>query len=219
VDQQALAIACVLKTGRWEIKQHNRVSEYGPQHVQWLKRQCDKHAPGVRFVCLTDAGMIDGVETIPLLYNWPGWWSKMELFDHDFGRVLYMDLDTVIVGPLNKMLEHSHQFTACRDFGKSSGLNSSVMAWRGKRTDLFEPFAQRPQYWMDECFSKKCWGDQGFILKHLDQWDAWQDVFPGAVGSYKLTFNRERPPASARVVCFHGKPKPDSVSHDWVPRV
>ena len=218
MDTSSLAIACVLKLGRWEIKQHNRASEYGPKHVQWLKRQCDQQAPGIRFVCLTDAGIIEGVETIPLRYNWPGWWSKMELFDHDLGRVLYMDLDTVVVGSLNQMLNHPHQFTACRDFGKGRGMNSSIMAWQGKRPDLFDPFVRDPEYWMAKCFDSNCWGDQGFIQKHIDGWEDWQSLFPGAVGSYKLTFKRKRPPKTARVVCFHGKPKPNQVSHDWVPK-
>jgi hypothetical protein len=44
----------------------------------------------------------------------------MELFGHDLGRVLYMDLDTVIVGPLDEMLAYPHQFTALNSLGKKS---------------------------------------------------------------------------------------------------
>jgi hypothetical protein len=219
MDTSALAIACVLKTGRWHTG-HNHVN-YQPKHVQWLKRQCDQYAPGVRFVCLTNESTIDGVETIPLRHNWPGWWSKIELFGHDLGRVLYMDLDTVIVGPLDEMLAYPHQFTALNSLGKKSVrlLNSGLMAWQGARPDLFEPFARDPQRWIKECVTGKCWGDQGFISRHIGhKWEAWQNLFPGSVGSYKNTWNRKRPPHEARIVCFHGTPKPYEVSHDWVPK-
>ena len=47
--------------------------EYGPRHVQWLARQI----PGL--VCLSDR-KVEGVETIPLRHDWPGWWAKMEMF-------------------------------------------------------------------------------------------------------------------------------------------
>jgi hypothetical protein len=39
---------------------------------------------------------------IPLLHNWPGWWSKVELHRNDLpeGRTLYIDLDTTVVSSL-----------------------------------------------------------------------------------------------------------------------
>jgi hypothetical protein len=222
MDRTELAIACVLKTGRWRTGIGNRAVNYEPKHVRWLQRQCNQYAPGVRFVCLTNERKIEGVETIPLNCAWPGWWSKMELFGHDLGRVLYMDLDTVIVGPLDEMLAYPHQFTALNSLGKKTTrlLNSGLMAWQGARPDLLEPFAADPQRWINECRTARCWGDQGFIGRHIgNDWQAWQDLFPGAVGSYKNTWNRQRPPSSARVVCFHGEPKPFKVNHDWVPHV
>jgi hypothetical protein len=44
---------------------------------------------------------------IKLLYNWPGWWSKMELFRPDLpcGRTLYMDLDSHVVNDLQPILD------------------------------------------------------------------------------------------------------------------
>ncbi|EFO2868674.1 hypothetical protein IH240_004512, partial [Escherichia coli] len=76
-----------------------------PKHAQWLHRQIR----GIRSVCLTDAEHIEGVETAPLFYNWPGWWAKMELFNPDhpvIGKedLFYLDIDTVITGDL-------HEFT------------------------------------------------------------------------------------------------------------
>jgi hypothetical protein len=73
---------------------------------------------------------------------------------------------------------------------------------------------------MQKCANSHCWGDQGFISKCLgNNWQAWQSLFPGAVGSFKTTWKRQKPPANARIVCFHGKPKPWQVQQEWVPRV
>jgi len=39
--------------------------------------------------------------------DWPGWWSKMELYRPDLpkGRTLYLDLDSHVVGPLAPILD------------------------------------------------------------------------------------------------------------------
>lgn len=61
--------------------------------------------PNTDFICLSDV-KIPGVYTLPLLHKWPGFWAKMELFSpamkDDF---LFMDLDTVILGPIDDFLK------------------------------------------------------------------------------------------------------------------
>lgn len=221
MDKTELAIACVLKTGRWATGMRDIVCDYRPEHVQWLKRQCDRWAPGVRFVCLTNVDNIEGVETIPLKHGWRGWWSKIELFQHDLGRVLYLDLDTVIVGPIQKILEHPHDFTALQSLTPKphKSLGSGLMAWQGARPDIYEPFARNPEHWMRTCANSHCWGDQGFIGRHVKNWQSFQSLFPGMVGSFKATWKKGPPPPSASIVCFHGKPKPWQVNQSWVPKL
>lgn len=218
MGSRQLAIACVLKVGQW----HNGhiLSEYQPKHVQWMARMVAAHVTVPhRFVCLSDV-LVPGVETIPLEEGWPGWWSKMELFRHDFGRVFYLDLDTVIVGNIDELLEHPHQFTALHSFAHDlqHTLGSGLMAWDGPRMDLFDEFKARTGYHMDHCKRRNCWGDQGFIGGHVGKWEAWQRLFPGQVISYKADLKHgRRPPApGAKVVCFHGKPKPWEVAHSWI---
>jgi hypothetical protein len=77
-------IACVLKSG----------GDYEPKHVYALQAQCAKFLPGEDFVCLTDMDL--DCATIPLVNDWLGWWSKVELFR--LPSALYMDLDTILVG-------------------------------------------------------------------------------------------------------------------------
>lgn len=208
-----MTVACVLKTGRW------RSSEYRPEWVRWLQRQVllNVSVP-VRFVCLSDVE-IDGVEAIPLTDDLPGWWSKIELFKHDLGRALYLDLDTLIVGSLDELLAYPHQFTALQALSSAPGrrLNSGVMAWQGARLDLYETFMARREHFIATCNRAENWGDQGFIHHHVGHWDAWQDLFPGRIVSFKLHLEqRSLPPEGTSIVCFHGDPKPWECNLQWV---
>lgn len=212
------SVICVLKSGQWHSGQ--RTVQYSPKTVQWLKHQVEQFAPpDTPFICLSNV-KIDGVDTIPLQHDWPGWWSKMEMYRHDLGPVLYMDLDTVLVGNIAPLLWYPHKFTALQSLTPYPGarLNSGLLAWDGARPDIYEPFAADPEKWIRKCVTGDCWGDQGFLQLHVKEWEAWQDLFPGQVGSYKNTWNKQKPPSTARVVCFHGAPKPHEVNHDWVPR-
>src|SRR5665213_2652876 len=73
----------VLKTG----------GEYSTKHVTWLQRQVN-----IPIICLTDStDKMENVTSIPLKYNFPKWWSKLEMFRPDIGLddFLYSDLDAV----------------------------------------------------------------------------------------------------------------------------
>lgn len=210
-------ILTVLKTGQW----HNGhfPCDYRPEHVQWIAKQFAKHAPKYEFACLSNVE-IPGVKVIPLKYNWQGWWSKMELFREDFGKVFYVDLDTVIVSDLTELLEYNHTFTTWAQPRKVHHLQSGIMAWSGYKKNLFEKFAKDPNYWMHECADAKCWGDQGFIGQNLtEEWHEFNVLFPGSIGSYKLDYNKKEPPSNCKIVTFHGKPKPWEVykSHKFIP--
>jgi hypothetical protein len=78
------------------------------------------------------------------LTEWPGisgpkksWWYKMQMFDprHNLGRILYLDLDTVITKNIDCVWDLNKQyFWAIRDFKHLwrptwNGINSSVMIW------------------------------------------------------------------------------------------
>lgn len=202
-------IACVLRSG----------GAYRPEHVQRLAAQAARFAPGVPFVCLSDVD-VPGVTVVPLQHDWPGWWSKLELFrDGAFPpgyRVLYMDLDTTIVGPIGELLRRPEPFIALANFYIRAGrqsvggqLGSGLMAWTaGAAGHLYERFAWNPPAIMQDCGG---YGDQLFIHNEVGERCYWQDILPGQVVSYKVHCERGVP-ASARIVCFHGKPRPWDVA-------
>lgn len=195
-----MRVITVLKSG----------GDFKPLHVQALQRQVSKWAPDATFECLTDV-KIDGVETRPLKQKWPGWWSKLELFDPELtGDFLYMDLDTVIVGPLDD-LARVDKLALLRDFyrdGKKlkEGLQSSVMFLpEREREVVWDDFTANPALSM---MLHRYGGDQKLLeMFYLNRAARWQDVLPGQFASWKVTCAKGVPP-EARVVVFHGKPRP-----------
>lgn len=183
-----------------------------------LKRQVEAHAPDHRFICLTDVG-VPGIECVPLAYDWPGWWSKLELFQIP-GPCLYFDLDTLIVGPLDDICTAATDrgFIILRDFYRPNGLGSGMMAWSTCALvgHLYERFRADPAAGMD-----RPGGDQAFVEAYMpaDSLSRWQDVVPGQVVSFKADRCMDGPPKDARVVCMHGRPKfGDLPADNWARR-
>lgn len=190
-------IATVLRSG----------GEYRAEHVVRLRDQVRRFAPGAHFICLSDVPL--PVRWTKLEHDWPTWWAKIEVFRLR-GPVLYMDLDTTIVGDLAPLLDAVTQrdFIALRDFNpQQREMGSGLMSWSGDMMRIKEAFATDPVGHMKRCSTPRLWGDQGFI-EGLTQGRAyWQELVPGAVVSWKKHCSRGVP-AGARVVCFHGKPRP-----------
>lgn len=194
---------CVLRSG----------GEYGPEHVQWLARQV--HG----LVCLSDTP-VDGVPCIPLQHEWPGWWSKMELFRPDIlGDLFYIDLDTVVLGDLDTVIEAaSGKMTMLSDFywpdRPASGLMYIAAADKEK---VWQEWMIDPAEHMARRGGRGTIGDQGFLGRVLgDSVQRWQDVAPGTVVSYKAHC-KGGVPSSAKLACFHGQPRPWDCGKEWVP--
>lgn len=193
-------IVTVLKTG----------GEYRPEHVERLRIQCAHHAPGTPFTCLTDSQ--DVPDGVPLVHGWQGWWSKMEAVALS-GPVLYLDLDSTICGDLTPLLDATtqHDFIALRNpYDSPSKFGSGLMGWRGSLRHVYERFAEAPVAHMRRCATPRRHGDQGFIAETETPDAFWQDLFPGQVLSWKVECQDGVPP-EARIVYFHGEPKPWSL--------
>lgn len=224
--------------------------EYTAERAQWLHSQLPVE---IKTVCLSDIN-IPNVETVQLKYDWPGWWAKMELFDptSEIGNedILYLDLDTVIVGDISSFCT-KRDFTALNDFFSNSNtggnINSSIMYIPVEiKKYIWEKWIENPEYHMQDCNSPEKWGDQGFIGSIMAA-KRWQDELPGMVVSYKqhikkvkhhhplvrkvrsfLRTLRGRPytrnapsgtgdiPDDARIVCFHGNPRPWDLNEQWI---
>lgn len=194
--------------------------DFTAKHVQALVRQCEKYAPLDDFVCITPAD-VDGVDCWEPTHQWPGWWCKYEIFaPHIRDKILYMDLDTVISGSLSDVLAVD-KLTLLRDFyrdGKrlKEGLQASLMLLPEKdRNEIWEDWIRHPREHMQRLGVK---GDQPMLEQHyMARAQRWQDVVPGQVVSWKVNcnggnaFQKPSIPADARVIIFHGQPRPFDV--------
>ena len=203
-----LTVACVLRSG----------GIYTPEWPQRLQRQVEANlSQDHNFVCLSDME-VEGVETIGLRHDWPGWWSKIELFEPGLfgGPVLYLDLDCVVVGRLDDLFDYDG-FTMCSDFLRPQYKNSSVMAWHKPMHRLYDAFRPNPAGWMQKYDRQRPQGrigDQAFIEDHAGDIDVF---LAGKVVSYKKDCKASKP-KHASVVAFHGRPKPDAVG-GWVAEI
>lgn len=157
-----------------------------------------------------------------LKYSWPGWWAKMELFRPGLfrtgERVLYFDLDTVIVGNIDKLLRiESDEFLMLKPLGGNKRFGeraSGIMSWvpNKKTAQMFDKFRKNyaPRVFNDPI------GDQKYIslLYGMKNIGFIQDHISG-IYSYKWHC-KESLPEDASVVCFHGIPRPHQVQDNWV---
>lgn len=205
-----LTVVCVYRSGG--IYNETWVAALAKQVRRFLKED-------YRFVCLTDKPyevQALGIETETLQTNWSGWWSKVELFREGLfqDRVLYLDLDVIITGPLERLVQSASGFTGCDDFYVPGTLNSSVMSWRGDYSILYELMlsnASDIKVKFENRSSSGNFGDQGYIEAVIRNLGKRIEFFPSEyVVSWKKAA-RYSIPTAASVVAFHGKPKmPDA---------
>lgn len=167
----ALKIVCVWVNGH---------VPYPLPYVTRLRSMALRFAPPHQFYCLTDrpehlpAG-IEPIATRALRANSPfAWWKKLELFaapELREGRILYLDLDTLLVGLLAPIVEFQSAFALIPDAGTFQPrdgrkvvkrFNSSVMVWDGGQLDrLYTKW--------HSSHARRLWGDQDWIGERCPQ--------------------------------------------------
>lgn len=166
---EAVNIICVLWKGSF------RGRPYDEDWVLRLRNMVSNNLSyPFKFFCISNIDMSE-VNYIKLKHNYPGWWSKVELFRQDLplsGRCLYLDLDTLIVGDLDEIIEYpekiafhppSYMVEGGRSVGGQGivdGYNSSVIVFDyGVGKKFYNSF------WPDNM--KKFRGDQDWFA-HID---------------------------------------------------
>lgn len=209
-----LTVICVLKSG-------------GIYDAKWVRKLRDGVARKLkgphRFACLSDVDV--PCERIPLIHDWPGWWSKIELFRPGVvsGPTLYLDLDNVPVGDLAPLASHPHDFAMLRNFNRPEYASSCVM-WFLERAPahVYDKFAARPDHWMTFHMEHKdgpYLGDQAFVWDCFDRNVPFLDLPRGVVASYrKDVMPRNALPENAVMVAFGGSLKPSNVRAGWLER-
>jgi hypothetical protein len=211
--EDKIAVVCVLKSG----------GDFGVEDVANLKFMLDKNITiPYTFYCLTDLLDVGALHRIPLEYDYSGWWSKIELFRPDLlqeDRIVYFDLDTVIVGNIDEFLLQDADFVGLRLFrhapqkeGKYAG--SGILGW--KNDGSFDFMFKQFEY---ESHPGQFRGDQDYFSWQLCRknirFSYWQDLVSG-IYSYKRHVRINGMADDAKVICFHGTPRPWEVSAPWI---
>lgn len=214
--EEIISIVCVLNQRKRGI--------YSVEWVQKLKNMVDKHINRpYLFFCFTNMAPdphINDIIWLPLRYKWLTWWAKMEIFSPIWpltqhpemilsDRVLYLDLDILVVGDLEPFIEYPAEFAIGSAYGHPQihhkrrvrgvrrGYNSSVMAFnRGPITDcIWSKFTRSPHRWM-ELFR----GDQDFIKNFFPDLAKFPSEWIPKLGSCINDDDRFEPQKDAKIV-------------------
>lgn len=138
--------------------------------------------------------------------------------------IFYIDLDTVIVDDFDHMLE-TITLASLRDFYFPGSAASGIMRI---------PHADKSAIWQKlRLMSREdlaSYRGDGELLREIVGFDFLQDQYPGEIVSYKANiadskmtgFNpifsqgSGKLPPEAKIVCFHGRPRPWKLSLPWI---
>lgn len=214
MSEDLITVACVLKTG----------GDFQIEHVALLKGMVDQHLTlPHRFVCLTDkpmeVAMQVGCTTHRLTHNWPGWWSKLELFEHEMGFVFYMDLDTVIrknIDWIEAFVDGKFWMLQNRPKTIPPIGGSGIMAWTGAKPHIPDNFTvEQIPSWASTTDAR--WGDQGWIWHRVrEEVGIMDDRFPEEFASFKMDIGKKHGAKDPSIVFFHGQPRPWMVKDPMV---
>jgi len=219
-----ITVASVYKTG----------GDYDERYVERLAASVQRMLSlPHRFVCLTDLprrrlDQYAADEMIPLEHDWPSWWAKMELFGLP-GPLLYFDLDTVLTGSIDDLarwvMNTQDTLLMLRDFYRHN-RSSGILGWNGDLKWILDAFVEHyasqatwhkhPNAIHMLVKRKRFRGDQEWLRSFLPSHPQLsvalaQDVMSG-IYSYKVHVEANGLiPDDAKIICFHGRPRPHEV--------
>lgn len=196
-----MIVATVYKTG----------GAYTPEHVRMLEDALGADVPLTVYTDDLEMVVTRGSFARRLTYHLPGWWSKIELFNPAMpDDIVYFDLDTAFRRRPKLLLDPVRQPLILRDFYRPNGLQSSIMAIPHHfKSFIWKQWMEGPSEWMS-LLGEQGLGDQAFLEKVSQKfWHILQDKYPGEYVSWKADNLEGRAlPSVARVIVFHGQPKP-----------
>lgn len=202
---------------------------YPVEYVSCLRAMVARHLTRPHtFVCLTDhpESVPNGVQSVRISHDASlfGWWAKIELFrpGRFSGRVLYLDLDTLLVDALDEIVYYPASFAMVPPAGAfvpKNGLrtvefgNSSVMAWDAGAADVVYLDWTPP-------VAARLWGDQDWIGEKVTQGTLLAQTMPASWFPRLSQLNGRRPLVPAKVVLVK-KPKNEAAAalYPWFDQI
>ncbi len=209
---------------------------YGPEYVNRLFAMLSRNvASPVRFVCFTEdaAGLRDGIEIKPLPdfpeppYKYARYcsaWRKLALFDIEKfgleGRVLFLDLDIVILRSLEPLLQGSAPFMMLENWYQPGKGQASVMRFDGNIMQpvlaryLADPIAVLENYVTEQEY---IWANAVLHAAFFDErlcLSFKKHVMHS--GLKRFSSSPYEVPDLASMLVFHGRPNPpEAIKGEW----
>lgn len=217
-----ICVACVWTKGH---------KPYTAKDVIRLKRMVDFWSPphlDVKFICLTDRPHeLPNINTIDIRFaKLSSWWGKMVLFELSWRscmRVVYYDLDTVLIGSQEPLLTWDGCFGICESFTKEvhakhwpCAYGSCVMSIAPNWGEsIWTRFRAEQARIIKDC---RQYGDQMAIEKlhptaSLLQYEMPKGFF---MGYRNLKNHPTNQPENTAVVIYAGKRSPSNFGPPWI---
>jgi hypothetical protein len=135
------------------------------------------------------------------------------------GRVLCLDLDTVVIGSLDDIGGYVGQFCVLEDLWQPGLCGGGVTAFEAGDPVLQERLWQPIVDNLGEVMSVCGGAERHWFRAQMPDADFWQRFYPGQIVDAKPKATRqiiEAVPGNGRLVCFHGRPRPHEVERDWL---
>lgn len=210
-------------------------TRFGPHYVNRLRAMVARHLSRPhRFVCFTDdaRGIDKQVECQPMpvihvpVERQVSPWKKVAAFTPGLGalegKTLFLDLDVLVVGSIDPLFDYSDKFAIIENWTqKGAGVgNSSVFCWTaGEHTHVLERFNAEVDTLFDRFPNSQTFVSRTIGRDNLEFWPrTWVRSFkyhclPGGPLNWLM---RPRIPRDARIIAFHGSPKPeDAIAGTW----
>lgn len=171
-----------------------------------------------RFICLVDKdyNFSENIEAIRFDEKAPGWGCIMEAFRPDLGenKRIILGLDTVITGNLDEIFNFDRGIGLPSDPYSSNTICNAVgifsIEWTRK---IWKLWGQRQGYDAPHLLYGGRVSEMAFLRHFAGGAIRLDHIFEDKIQSYKVhwTANDDEKRSKARIVYFHGIPKPPSI--------
>lgn len=211
-------------------------TKYPADYVNRLYRMVARHlSRPFSFHCMTEnpEGLLPDVDVLPLEETGlHGWWYKLSLFREDFyglsGNLIYLDLDVVITGDIDFLVDQPGDFLIIKNWSRNEMWNSSVMRFPiGAYSRIWTEFVANQtqimeslngdQEWIYQCVPDAGHWPADRVLSYKKSLDSKTLRWAEKLGLGRLGLGAPQSadtplPERASIIIFHGKPDPEDVA-------
>lgn len=125
---------------------------------------------------------------------------------------MMFDIDDLVVGSLDEMAAYEGPHALNSDVYRLQSVDGGIQLIPDDVSHaLFDEFKENP-----EGTRKRFYSDKQLYIARINDSPRIQNLFPGQWVSYKVHCQGKGLPENARIVGFHGAPKPDQAGDPWI---